>query len=65
MLRVLKGASISVYTIVYHISRAKVFFYRKNIHTFTEVEVGGPSLALRFPSSTAVPAGELGPRETC
>ena len=68
MLRVLKGSSVSIYTLVYHISRAKVFFYRKNIHAFTEVvgqehnsKLGGPSLAL----STAVPAGELSPRETC
>ena len=37
MLRVLIGASVLLYTLVCHISRAKVFFYRKNIHTFTEV----------------------------
>ena len=36
-MKVLKGASVSVYTIVCHISRAKLFFYRKNIHTFTEL----------------------------
>ena len=65
MLRVLKGSSVSIYTLVYHISRAKVFFYRKNIHAFTEVVGQEHNSNNQLALSRAVPAGELSPRGTC